>query len=103
MTAPTKRGLSATEALLSQAAALTPAEAHTARLALIAAAGKAMTAVDRSVLVAGDGSAGNELLGGVRPGAWAGVGPSCAIRSSRLLTRPLVSDEIVLYGEAAAR
>lgn len=83
MTAPT---LTATEAVLSQAAALTGAEIHQARLALIATGGAVTTEIDTADLIAGDGTAGRLLLGGPRPGPWPSRS-SCAIRSSTLLRR----------------
>lgn len=70
--------MTATDALLSAAAATTRAEMHTARLALINAGGGVLRAPDTTSLLAGDGTAGRDLLGG--PG-------SIAIRSSRLQTR----------------
>lgn len=78
--------LSATEALLAQAAAETSVEVLTARLHLIATGGAVTKPMDRTLLVAGDGTAGHTLLGGERPGVWTpGPGASCAIRSSRLI------------------
>lgn len=85
MTAATAQ-LSATEALLAQAAAATSSEVHVARLALIGTGGHCVRPMDRTLLLAGDGTAGRTLLAGDRPAAWApGAGPSCAIRSCRLL------------------
>lgn len=80
--------LSVTEALLAQAAAESPAEVHAARLALISSGGHVTRPMDRTLLASGDGTAGNELLGGARQPAhgWpADAGPSCAVRSYRLL------------------
>jgi hypothetical protein len=83
------RGLSATEALLAQAAAVTPAEVHAARLALIYTGGDVVKPLDRTLLTSGTGCAGRTLLGGSRPGTWGDVpGPSAAIRSARLLKTP---------------
>lgn len=105
MSAPGARQLSATEALLSQAAAVTPAEVHTARLALIAAVGAAVKPMDRTTLTAGDGTAGRQLLGGPRvTGPWADTpGPSCAIRSSRLLGPVHEVDPAALADDARGR
>jgi len=82
--------VSATEALLSQTAAVTPAEVHAARLALIATGAGASRPLDRSGVrpVVGDGGAGTVLLGSRNLGGWlVGPGPSCAARSSALLVR----------------
>lgn len=80
--------VSATEALLAQAAAVTPAEAHTARLALIGCGGEVVKPLDRSLLVVGDGAAGQRLLAGDPLAARLGhPGPSVARRSYQLVQR----------------
>jgi hypothetical protein len=76
--------LTATEALLAQAAAQTPAEAQAARLALIATGAAMMRPLDTTVLVAGDGSAGRELLASAPRGDLVPQWPIA--RRSRLLT-----------------
>lgn len=95
--------LSATEALLSCAAAETAVEMLAARMALIENAGGALAAPDTRLLLAGDGTAGRHLLGENPPRpALPGRTPpppdspwtrfardSCALRSSRLQTRLL--------------
>lgn len=78
--------LSPTEALLSCAAAVDRSEMQAARLALIATAAGAMRDLDRSLVIAGDGTAGRVLLSGVRPSPWS-THVSCAIRSLQLETR----------------
>lgn len=55
--------LSGTDALLSIAAAITPQERHTARLALIATGPDLITRLDTTGLITGDGTAGRHLLG----------------------------------------
>lgn len=89
MSAP---ALSPTEALLSQAAAVSGHEVHLSRLALIECGGAVVTEIDKALLVAGDGTAGQQLLGGPRPSPWPSRS-SCAIRSSRLLRRESDPDE----------
>lgn len=78
--------LTATEALLSVAAAETAAERHLARLALIATGGDVVRPLDLGHLTAGDGTAGHRLLGGGPRVRVAGhhVGPSTAIRSRNI-------------------
>lgn len=56
--------LSATEAVLSLAAAQSGAEVHASRLALIESGPAMLRPLDTSDLVAGDGSAGHTLLAG---------------------------------------
>lgn len=86
MNAAEAQPLSATEALLAQAAAETSVEVLTARLHLIATGSAVIKPMDRTLLVSGDGTAGHGLLGGERHGVWLeGPGPSCAIRSYRLI------------------
>jgi hypothetical protein len=85
--------LTPTEALLAQAAAVTPAEVHAARLSLIATAGAMTRELDTTLLVAGDGRAGNTLLGGPRRAAHFQTRSSCAIRSCTLLRRDPDPDE----------
>ena len=96
--------LSATEALLAQAAATSPIEVLTARLSLIATGLAAVRPMDRSLLTAGDGHAGRQLLADDRPTSPAGPGPSCAIRSSRLYraTGP-AADPAALADDARGR
>lgn len=55
--------LTGTDALLSIAAAITPTERHTARLALIATGPDLITRPDTTGLITGDGTAGRHLLG----------------------------------------
>lgn len=83
MTAP----LSVTDAILAHAAASTGAEMHAARMALLTVKGGAhlLAGLDRTGLLAGDGTAGNALLGGSAHRL--AVEPSCARRSNRILLR----------------
>ncbi|AEI11850.1 hypothetical protein [Cellulomonas gilvus] len=80
--------VTATEALLSQAAAVTPEETFTARQSLVATGGAMSVPLDRALLVAGDGTAGHGLLAGppafVDEGFW-----SIARRSRELASRDL--------------
>ncbi|MGN8245264.1 hypothetical protein ACTHAM_002383 [Cellulomonas soli] len=78
--------LTATDALLSMAAAVTPAELHAAHLALIATGHQVLTEPDTADLHVGAGTAGQTLLGGPRPGPWP-VHMSCAKRAYRLVSR----------------
>lgn len=77
--------LTATDALLSAAAATTEAEMHAARLALIATGADVLKGLDYASLVSGTGTAGRRLLGGT------GTVPAdtTARRSSRLQVRLL--------------
>ena len=79
--------LSATDALLACAAATSRAEMYTARMAMIRSGGEVLKDLDRTTLVAGDGTAGRHLLAGVGSAQV----DSCAIRSSRLEVRLLGS------------
>lgn len=85
---PEPQRMTATEALLSQAAAVTPEEVHAARLAIVSAR-ECIRPLDRTNMLEGDGRAGRVLLADDRPSHWSGTapGPSCAIRSRRLLER----------------
>lgn len=74
----------ATDALLACASASTRAELHRARLELIACGHGVVRGLDTSLLVAGDGTAGDALLGG---------GGSTAIRSHRI--------EVALHAQLA--
>lgn len=87
--------LSATEALLSCAAAETAVEMAAARMALIENGSGVMAKPDRGLLVSGTGDAGRHLLGATPPrppdvslSVWAVYASnSCAMRSSRLQDR----------------
>lgn len=71
--------LSPTEAVLAAAAATTRAEMLAARLAVIDTGLGMMRGLDRSLLVAGDGTAGARLLASAP-----GRGRTCAARTSVL-------------------
>ncbi|GAA4627314.1 hypothetical protein [Cellulomonas oligotrophica] len=78
------RAVTATEALLAQAAAATPAEALDAQLALIRTGGEMLKPLYVGVLVTGDGTAGRFLLGGWRVDAHAQARQSLASRSGAI-------------------
>ncbi len=78
------RGPSVTEAVLSAAIAETRAEHQAAFLALIDGGAKILNPLDRTLLLAGDGTAGRALLGG--PINDAQAEPSAVRRQNRIRT-----------------
>lgn len=61
---PVDRGLSATEAVLAAACAVSREEHLAARMALIETGAAILRPIDLGLLVSGDGTAGGVLLGG---------------------------------------
>lgn len=89
--------MSATEGVLAMAAALTHEELLAGRLAVIGSGRQVLDPLDRSLLVAGDGSAGRVLLAGSRADGRDGE-PTTGRRSLRLYRRE-AADPLPAAGE----